>query len=68
MIAVYLQPDAEADLESISDYIARDNPAWAVTFLDNAVSALSNTDAELPAPAKAGAGAAPDASGISRPA
>jgi toxin ParE1/3/4 len=27
-------PRAEADLEEIGDYIARDNPARAISFLD----------------------------------
>jgi toxin ParE1/3/4 len=27
-------PRAEADLEGIGDYIARDNPARAISFLD----------------------------------
>ncbi len=30
---VYLTPDAEADLETIGDYIARDNPMRAITFI-----------------------------------
>jgi toxin ParE1/3/4 len=32
-VIVRLLPDAEADLEAIGDYIARDNPLRAVTFV-----------------------------------
>ena len=34
MIPVRLSPKAAADLQDIGDYIARDNPARAVTFVD----------------------------------
>lgn len=30
---VYLSAEAESDLEAIGDFIARDNPARAITFL-----------------------------------
>ncbi|MCY0854994.1 type II toxin-antitoxin system RelE/ParE family toxin [Cupriavidus sp. D39] len=33
MIVVRLTPLAEAELEAIADYIARDNPARALTFV-----------------------------------
>jgi toxin ParE1/3/4 len=32
-VIVRLTPDAEADLEAIGDYIARDNPRRAMTFI-----------------------------------
>ncbi|MGD9616388.1 MAG: type II toxin-antitoxin system RelE/ParE family toxin [Alphaproteobacteria bacterium] len=34
MARLVFSPRAEADLEEIGDYIARDNPARALTFLD----------------------------------
>lgn len=45
MIPVRLSPLAAADLEDIGDYIARDNPARAVTFvaeLEEACLLISN--------------------------
>ena len=43
---VRLTPEAEADLEAIGDYIARDNPVRAVTFvseLRNRCNSLADT-------------------------
>jgi toxin ParE1/3/4 len=31
---LFFSPRAEADLEDIGDYIARDNPARAISFLE----------------------------------
>ena len=45
MKTVRLSPRAEADLEEIGDYIARDNPARAATFvleLENACARIAD--------------------------
>lgn len=48
---VRLLPDAEADLEAIGDYIARDNPMRAMTFiaeLRDKCSSLADTPQGFP--------------------
>lgn len=47
MIPVRLSPRAAADLDEIGEYIARDNPARAVTFVDE-LSAVCGHIAEHP--------------------
>ena len=39
MIALRISPRAAADLEEIGDYISRDNPARAVSFLEELYAA-----------------------------
>ena len=40
MIPLRLSPRAEADLEEIGDFIARDNPSRAATFVDQLRTAI----------------------------
>jgi toxin ParE1/3/4 len=42
-------PRAEADLEGIGDYIARDNPARAISFLDELRDRIAATPGSYPA-------------------
>jgi plasmid stabilization system protein ParE len=46
-VIVRILPDAEADLEAIGDYIARDNPRRALTFVQD-LRQMCNGLADMP--------------------